>query len=216
MNDIRITTTDGYIVDSGTHCFTVDGTECIVIDDFINRDRSVKYLVALFYEGTAMDVRCYGGSHTEIECPFEIEGNETIVNAVFKNCLTLKKTEEYKNYKKKFDDLVCAFVDTKKQLKLATDELEKTNQSLFNKRLELDKMSMANGVISEQISTREKHRYELETKIGILEAHFDGLSVYDKNNELVRLINRDKKLCLLEKAGVDNWEFYDEALKEFD
>ncbi len=29
------------------------------------------------------------------------------------------------------------------------------------------------------------------------------------------LVDRDKRLTALENSGVDNWEWYDEAMKEF-
>ena len=34
-------------------------------------------------------------------------------------------------------------------------------------------------------------------------------------DEYERLMNREEKLCALENGGVDNWEWYEESMKNY-
>jgi hypothetical protein len=65
--------------------------------------------------------------------------------------------------------------------------------------------------MSEQVKLLIKIYKEQKTEL----SNIDGMIVEGLVSELERLIDRDNKLTALENAGVDNWEWYGDALEEY-
>lgn len=51
--------------------------------------------------------------------------------------------------------------------------------------------------------------------MAIVNAKWDGKNFVLSEEELVRLLESDMRLNALERAGVDNWEWYGEAHGEY-
>ena len=51
--------------------------------------------------------------------------------------------------------------------------------------------------------------------MAIVNAQWDGKNFVLSEEELVRLLESDMRLNALERAGVDNWEWYGEAHGEY-
>ena len=78
-------TTDGYDLERGCYYYLENNQVVSLVDFMLTSGGDMKYLVTPFYEGYAMDCRMYPAGHTEIEIPYEIEGEATIVTKLFKN-----------------------------------------------------------------------------------------------------------------------------------
>ena len=117
------------------------------------------------------------------------------------------------------------------QRKIDKQKLEFQQTKELHEEWRQSKKSLEKSVegLKEEIKSLELSREAAESLLKTSKYGIDKLQ--EKHNKIVveigygtqkitmheyqELLNRDKKLSALERGGVDNWEWYEESLKEF-
>lgn len=213
-------TTDGHEI-TGMCTYYLETGQEVMLESFAKTAEGKDVFVVIpLYEGEAMSVNGDGGQHNEITIAYEHEGLPTLVNSLF--CEPpLEKL--HTKYKARLKDL--------EGLSLAISELLLSKQSISSsiaklKSLEKEagaKFTKANVLIVERSNVLEKLVDKIKEKRQALSDLEDSVCVLKNEDvsslisktELQRLNRRDSLLEGLEAGGVDNWEWYDESLKDY-
>ena len=203
-------TTDGFEIETGSLYFDEHGQPVVFLDGTDLADVP-RYLVRYFYEGTAIDTQCYGDSPVEYNIPYECEGTPTIINAIFKVAPTHKLDEAYKARKNQLAQLVADIGEVSILVKQKNQELQ-----------ELRKKAIINEkVYSGELLNVENLKSEKKALASRIDEARQKLSEYqdatgtEYPNELAELRKKAYMLQCIENAGVDDWEWIDSAVEEY-
>jgi len=200
----------------------MDSGCCVILNEIlINSKDKVRYLVTPYYEGDAMTCALYPSGHTEIEVPFEIEGEPIIVNELFNKEPLNKIGEKYKKLSEDITALSIANGNLCKENK-KLEELNKTlNYEIKTKTDSKDKaekekvLALINLTdIKDKVRENRQRNNELEATFSELEQTERTTTI--NKDELLQLKKDSYLLQCLEAGGVDSWEWYDEARTEYD
>jgi hypothetical protein len=213
---MMIKTTDGKDAKVGNHYYTVDGHEVMLNDGVRLESGEYKYLVEPYYEGTGMDVKCYGGEPVEINYPFEIYGDETMVNKLFEKPPSPKLDRTYVAHESEVKEIKIELSRLREELKTRTGYNQDLNDKLSVSKSQLDACMRACSTMIEQRDLLNSDVARLEAikrEMSDLENLKKSLS--DSDRKMIYLIKRDEKLTCLENGGVDNWEWFEKSLEGY-
>ena len=215
-------TTDGHELKKN-HYYYLENGQCVVLNEFATTaDGRDVFMVTPFYEGETMAASGAGGYYSEITVPFEHEGEEILAHALFKKAPTEKLCSQYAAKMKEIELLSL----TIGELKLNIQDMRKDKNAVECFRKDAIKQCEAEDrALAELQKKREEIEKELSSKRQKLSETEDSITSYtlspadDKTvigiAELQELRKRDFKLACLEAGGVDNWEWWDESLKDY-
>jgi hypothetical protein len=213
---MKAKTTDGHELSKYGYYHTVDG-QVVHFDELVtNHEGELKYIVIPIYEGDCIFGSGAGGSYGEHNVPYEHEGEPIIVSKIFKKGPNKKMDKEYLEKKEKLDSLsveIKSKLDELSELKKEEQESLARIEQAERRRSELEKDCIEYGnkftVIMEDV-------YRNKT---ILKETVEAIDVL-KSDSSVEEIKEMRKKChrleCLENGGVDNWEWYGEAIKEYE
>lgn len=148
-------TTDGHEAKNGSYYYTVDGQQVLLEDCVRLASGEYKYLVVYIYEGTGIDVKCYGGAPVEIGYPFEIEGNSTILNKMFEIAPSPKMSSEYTSGKCEAERLKEELEELKTENSTLVTEVERLQQQKFKLVEDISSMTSVKSILEDD-SNAEK------------------------------------------------------------
>ncbi len=213
-------TKDGYEVKQGHYYYLENGQEVMLNKSAITPEGEYVFLVTPFYEGETMTVSGDGGYHHEISMDYEHEGLETLVNAIFAEPPLDKLHATYKSKMEEIESLSIAvgILKTKAtnlkmgELKLKT-RFQDADKRLITVQSQIKDADIELTNLRDNISEKRQKLSTMEDAISTLKT--DDISIMIDKKELQRLNRRDFELDCLEAGGIDNWEWYDESLKDF-
>ena len=213
-------TTDGHEATKGDTYYLEDGQEIMLNSCATDTDGKQCYLVTPFYYGETMQVSGAGGSHHEYSMDYDHEGNETLVYSIFCKAPTIKLEILYSEKLKRVESLslTCGVLTSEKNL---LERREKAARKGFEDAVgifETAKLQMIQAETDlvdyeDKISDKRQKLSELEDSITGLKS--EDVSSLISKTELQRLNKIDFKMSCFEAGGVDNWEWYDESLKDY-
>jgi prefoldin subunit 5 len=174
-----------------------------------------KFLVTPIFEGTAMEVSGDGCFHHEMEMDYEHEGFPILVNEIFEIPPTEKIDKGYKELVEKYNKLLS----DREKLLSEMEEL-KTKNDDYNKILKIiedstDKLKDEKQKLEVDVNTLVGEISKLKLEKNDIQSSIEGLSGYEKSEELSRLRKKEYMLDCLENAGVDNWDGYEFAIDAY-
>jgi hypothetical protein len=215
-------TTDGHELKKNNYYYLENG-QCVVLNEFATTaDGRDVFMVTPFYEGEAISANGDSGYHSEITVPYEHEGEEILVAALFEKAPTAKLCSHYAAKVKEIELLSLAIGELK--LRVQDMNKDKNAANLFRKdaikqceteKKILESLYSDHEKINDDISKGRQKLSELEDSIaGIAISQADGMTT-TSIRDLQELRKREFKLTCLENGGVDNWEWYGESLKDY-
>lgn len=213
-------TVDGVDVVIGRYYYLATGQQVNLDSCAITIDGRDIFIVTPFYEGEAMSVSGDGGSHHEYSIEYEHEGDNILVTAIFDKAPLDKLCTKYRGKLEEIEKLSLTLGelladkkkqdDTKRILIRGIAETESIYVLTSGKTKEAKEVLNS---LDEEISEKRQRLSELEDSIGDMKS--EDVSSLISKTELKRLNRRDFELQCLEEGGVDNWDWYDESLKNY-
>jgi len=211
--------TDGKELQRYGYYYTRAG-QCVTLHDWAEGQSDFIFLVSRFYEGETMEARLYPSGHTEITSTYEHEGEVEPVSELFKDVPIFAVEEEYK---KKAEE-VLALCQSIGKLEVEIKNSEKRSRELNNidksltaqvnnKESALSTLGSQIEAANETLNDKTAQISSAEDRLGDLTQSGDAATV--SKDELGELRKDQCKLRCLEAGGVDNWEWFDESLKDF-
>jgi len=194
----------------GGDYYLLDGTQVILDDWMKTSEGGYKFLVRPKFEGETLGVSGAGGEHHEFRIEYEEYGSQVIVKKIYED---FRKVEVFPAIRKANAQLKVLDENIRKReylindfdrtIKARSDALIKVASELISKADQLKK-------VREDIRNEMEDLEEIREEIRIKEK---ALEVMKNNNDIEKLLKDSEKLRKLENAGVDNWEWYGEAMK---
>ena len=213
-------TKDGHEITLKRTYHLENGQEVIVNSCAVTSDGKHAFMVVPLYEGEAMQVSGDGGYHHEYTMDYEHEGMEMLVRSIFVEPPVEKLQEKYKASLSEIESLslsVGLLISSKTNLSQDVFKLGKAKEAAAKEFLEAESkkqnMNAKVDALDSAISESRQKLSELEDSIGDLKP--EDVSSLVSKKELQRLNKRDFKMDCLEAGGIDNWEWYDESLKDY-
>jgi hypothetical protein len=208
-------TTDGHELNKGNYYYLENGQEIMLKEAVKTMDEKIKYLVIPFYVGETIETACHGGEHREYTMLYEHEGEEILVDAIFKNVPLEKITEKYKRELEKIESLkkeekrLWNNIKTiRVDIKIETESLLMRTKEVKNAKRERERLLSKKVDVDNEYITKTLELSHLQDSI-------DNLEGEKRSEELAELRRREFKLACLENGGVDNWEWFEESLKDY-
>lgn len=192
-----------------TEYFLLDGTVVVLDDYMVCSDGTFKFLVRPKFAGETIGISGEGGYHHEFNIEYEEYGSQTIVDKIFDSYRKTKFFTEKEELLKETIALKKECQQLSKEKTLLTKDLEELKQ-LY---IDFDNDKKLHTELIQKVTTLGKKLQELEKEITI---KTEANSIIADQKKIKYLLKRDEKLTLLENGGVDNWEWYEESLKEFE
>jgi len=209
-------TTDEVEITSLHGSYYLDNGEVVCLEDVCeNLKGKTKYWVIPLFEGETMEASGAGGEHHEISMYYEHEGATILVDKIYSKCPMEKVDAKYKKAKDDIENATIGLgVLVKRGIKLENENiiLENTNKNLLNihrntkDAIELykkEKEALKNTIIDQKRESQE------------LDDSIHSMTAKDRDVEIGRLEKDSVLLQCIRNAGVDNWDGYEYAIKEF-
>lgn len=197
-------------------CYYNSFGEQVLLDEVVTtKDGKAKYIVTPLYEGEAIEMVCYGDSPTERVIPYEEQGEQRIVAAIYEDEPVAKLGEKAKAAAVRLEAIattVGLLKESEKELKRSTVKLLKEEKEhAAHAEAAKSKKEAAEKALAKVLEQVDNARQRLSELEDAAEAHEMG----DLNNELARLRKREFELKCLEAGGVDDWEWYGDSLEDY-
>lgn len=194
----------------GGYYYLLDGTQVILDNWMKTSEGGYKFLVRPRFEGETLGVSGAGGEHHEFLIEYEEYGSQVIVDKIYED---FRKVEVFPAIRKANANLKVLNENIRKRenlikdydrtIKARSDALIKVASELISKAEQLKKVRW-------DIRTEMEQLEEIREEIRIKK---EAIEVMKNNNDIEKLLKDSEKLRKLENAGVDNWEWYGEAMK---
>ena len=203
-------TKDGYTAEIGKSCFLENG-EVVVLDNCARTNAGQEvFLVIPIYVGEAMSADCNGGSHNEILTNYEHKGAAILVSNIFKYPPAIKRLEAL--------SMAIAALSAEQQKRSAECKRIKKLITVEKATLEFAKSDAKKN--AEKVKSLLT---EIEHKRAELSEHEDSIAALTNKENAVLISKKELSdlnkssfmLNCLRSGGVDNWEWYDESMKDF-
>jgi hypothetical protein len=212
-------TTDNHDLESHGYYYTRRG-EVVVLHDWAEGQNGPMFVVTKFYEGEAMEGALHPSGHTELTMPYEVDGEKEIVNEIFKEAPIFVIDEECKKESEKVLALTRSIGFLSESIdNLKSDErklergIKESEKSFLQSQDKLNNILSSIEKASEKLDGKTRQISEAEDRLGDLVTETGTVNI--NKDELGDLRKDSFKLQCLDAGGVDNWEWYDESLKEF-
>jgi len=215
-------TKDGHELKKNNYYYLENG-QCVILNEFATTgDGREVFMVTPVFEGETMGVSGDGGFHYEVTLPYEHEGEEILAHALFKKPPTEKLCSRYAAKMKEIELLSLTIGELKSSIVIMRND---KNAAETCRKNAIAQCGTEDRALAELQKKREEIEKELSSKRQKLSETEDSITSYtlspadDKTvigiAELQELRKRDFKLACLEAGGVDNWEWWDESLKDY-
>jgi hypothetical protein len=213
-------TKDGIETKIGNYYYIENGQVVYLNNTATDAHGNTVFVVTPFFEGETMAVSGDGGRHSEYTARYEHEGKEMLVNDIFDSEPLEKLGARYKEKLKDIHHIglsvgiltseLSSCEKVKSKLRIDIDGLKKLHE-VEHREYKENKEILEN--LKEDVAEKRQKLSELEDSIADLKN--EDVSTLISKTEIMRLNKRDYKLNCLEAGGVDNWEWFDESLKDF-
>ena len=194
--------------------------QVVVLHDWGKGQNGKIFIASRFYEGEAMSVELYPSGHAELEAPYEHEGEAESFNELFKFSPIFIVEKEYKKKAKEVIELCKSFgslnieIDKNKKILRDTEsDIKSLAFKLNNNKVKVDSIISNKNRVKERLDELKNDVSMAEDRLGDLEQDGDNSTI--SKYELGNLRKTQFKMQCLEAGGIDNWDWFDESLRDF-